>query len=214
MPLLYNSANVLYLVSYLVKDILWLRLVTVLAGVLLIVNASLTHAPVSVAWNALFTAINVYQSWLLILERRPVHLSDEEQRLYGRVFRSLTPREFVKLLAFARWEDAPPDARIVERGAELSHMMVIASGKMAVKVGERAIAELGEGRFIGEMSFISGEKPTADVVTLYRARYVAWPKAELRKVLADHPALRAALQLAIGGDLVTKLKQAGAAAGS
>src|SRR5215470_8504259 len=98
MPYIYNTANVLYLISYLVKDILWLRLVTVVAGILLIVNAIITKMPESVAWNLLFTTINLYQSVLLILERRPVHLSEEEQRLYARVFRSLTPREFRKLL--------------------------------------------------------------------------------------------------------------------
>jgi hypothetical protein len=210
MPYLYNSANVLYLVSYLVKDILWLRLVTVVAGTLLMVNAALTHQPESLAWNAVFTAINVYRSWLLILERRPVRLSAEEQRLYARVFRSLTPQEFQKLLRLARWEDAPPDARIVEQGRVLDRMMVIASGKMAVRVGERAIAQLGEGHFIGEMSFISGENPTADVVTVDRARYVAWQKEELKAFLAEHPALRAALQLIIGGDLVAKLRAVGA----
>jgi hypothetical protein len=206
MPYIYNAANVLYLISYLVKDILWLRLVTVVAGMLLIVNAVLTRQPESAAWNLLFTAINVYRSWLLILERRPVHLSEEEQRLYARVFRSLTPQEFRKLLELATWEDAPPAKRIVEANKALERMMVIASGNVAVKVADREVAKLGEGRFIGEMSFISGENPTADVVTVDAARYVAWKKAELSSFLAEHPALRAALQLVIGGDLVNKLR--------
>jgi Popeye protein conserved region len=194
MPYIYNTANVLYLISYLVKDILWLRLVTVVAGTLLIVNAVITKMPESVAWNLLFTAINLYQSVLLILERRPVRLTEEEQRLYARVFRSLTPREFRKLLGLAQWEDAPPQERIVEAKKALDRMMVIVSGTMAVRVGEREVAELGEGRFIGEMSFISGENPTADVVTKDRARFVAWKKQELKKFLD------------IGGDLVAKLR--------
>jgi hypothetical protein len=210
MPILYNSANVLYLVSYLVKDILWLRLVTVLAGTILIVNAVITDQPSSVAWNALFTAINLYRSWMLILERRPVKLSEEEQRLYARVFRSLTPHEFRNLLKLATWEDAPASKRIVEADRVLDRMMVIATGSMAVMVGEREIAHLGEGHFIGEMSFISGENPTADVVTKDASRYVAWKKEELRAFLAEHETLRAALQMVIGGDLVAKLR-AGAA---
>ena len=206
MPYLYNPANVLYLVSYLVKDILWLRLITVLAGSLLITNAILTHNTQAVAWNVLFTSINVYQSWRLILERRPVHLNEEEQRLYARVFRSLTPHEFRNLLKLATWEDAPAASRIVEADRALDRMMVIAAGTMAVIVGEREIAHLGEGHFIGEMSFISGENPTADVVTKDRSRYVAWKKEELKAFLAEHPPLKAALQLVIGGDLVAKLR--------
>jgi Popeye protein conserved region len=209
MAYLLHSANVLYLLSYLVKDILWLRLLTVVAGLLLMIWAYLQAQPLwaSLAWNALFLTINVYQSWLLVLERRPVTLSERELSLYKLVFRALTPREYKKLLALGRWEDAPSDARLVERERGLDRLMVIASGRAAVTVGERRL-ELGEGRFIGEMSFITGQAPTADVVAVDAVKYVAWPKNELTKFLADHPALRAAWQSVLGADLVSKLRAA------
>lgn len=60
----------------------------------------------------------------------------------------------------------------------------------------------------GEMSFITGEPPTADVVAIDPIRYVAWPKAELRSFLAEHPSLRAAWQAVLGADLVGKLRAA------
>src|SRR3984957_4844827 len=209
MAYLLHVANVLYLLSYLVKDILWLRLLTVVAGVLLMTWAFLQQQPlwVSIAWNALFLAINLYQSWRLILERRPVRLSERDALLYRLTFRTLTPREFVKLLALGRWEEAAPETRIVERAQALDPLMVIASGRTAVKVGERVV-ELGEGRFVGEMSFITGQTPAADVVAIDAIRYVSWPKAELTTFLAQHPALRAAWQAVLGADLVSKLRAA------
>jgi CRP-like cAMP-binding protein len=209
MAYLLHVANVLYLLSYLVKDILWLRLLTVVAGILLMTWALLQAQPLlaSVAWNSLFLAINLYQSWLLILERRPVRLSERETLLYRLAFRTLTPREFVKLLAIGRWEEAPPETRIVERARGLDRLMVIASGRTAVKVADRVV-ELGEGRFVGEMSFITGEAPTADVVAIEAIRYVSWPKVELKKFLAAHPPLRAAWQSVLGADLVSKLRAA------
>jgi hypothetical protein len=207
MTYLLHVANVLYLLSYLVKDILWLRLLTVVAGLLLMTWAFFQPTPLwsSIAWNALFLVINVYQSWVLVLERRPVHLSDRDQRLYQLVFRALTPREYVKLLALGRWEDAAADAHLVERERRLDRLMVIASGRAAVRVGDRSV-ELREGRFVGEMSFITGEAPTADVFALEAVRYVSWPKAELTKFLAQHPSLRAAWQAVLGADLVSKLR--------
>jgi hypothetical protein len=209
MGYLIHVANVLYLLSYLVKDILWLRLLTVVAGVLLMTWAYLQPAPLwpSIAWNALFLAINGYQIWLLILERRPVRLSEREMRLYQLVFRALTPREYVKLLALGRWQDAAAEARLVERGRALDQLLVLASGRAAVRFGDRSV-ELGEGRFVGEMSFITGDAPNADVFATEAVRYVSWPKAELTRFLADHPALRAAWQSVLGADLVTKLKAA------
>jgi CRP-like cAMP-binding protein len=209
MAYLLHTANVLYLLSYLVKDILWLRLLTVVAGVLLMTWAFLQPQPLwaSLAWNALFLTINLYQSWLLILERRPVRLSERETLLYRLAFRTLTPREFLKLLALGRWEEAAPETRIVERERGLDRLMVIASGRMGVKVADRVV-ELGEGRFVGEMSFITGEAPTADVVALDASRYVSWPRAELKTFLAQHPPLRAAWQSVLGADLVSKLRAA------
>jgi CRP-like cAMP-binding protein len=209
MAYLLHVANVLYLLSYLVKDILWLRLLTVVAGLLLMTWAFLQPQPLwaSIGWNALFLAINLYQSWLLILERRPVRLSERDALLYRLTFRTLTPREFVKLLALGRWEEAAPETRIVERAQVLDRLMVIASGRTAVKVGERVV-ELGEGRFVGEMSFITGQAPAADVVAIDAIRYVSWPKAELTTFLAQHPALRAAWQAVLGADLVSKLRAA------
>lgn len=209
MGALLHVANVLYLLSYLVKDILWLRLLTVVAGILLMTWAFLQPTPLwsSIAWNALFLVINVYQSFLLILERRPVKLSEREMRLYQLVFRTLTPREFVKLLALGRWQDAAAEARLVQRGQSLDRLLVLASGRAAVRLGERSV-ELQEGRFIGEMSFITGDAPAADVFAVNDVKYVSWPKAELTRFLAEHPPLRAAWQAVLGADLVSKLKAA------
>ena len=210
MQALIHAANVLYLFSYLVKDIFWLRLLTVAGGLVLLVFYVLQPTPLwpAIAWNVLFAAINVYQLYRLFLERRPVALAEQEQRLYQLVFRTLTPREFVKLMALGRWQDARATERLVERGQALDRVMVIAGGKTNVRVGDDTIAELGAGQFVGEMSFLTGQVPTADVVATEATRYVVWKKRELSAFLDANPALRAAIQLVIGTDLVGKLRAA------
>jgi hypothetical protein len=208
MSILIHVANVMYLLSYLVKDILWLRLLSILGGALLMIMYALAVPPLftPLAWGTVFAGINAYQIYLLVLERRPVRLKEEEQRLYQRVFRSLTPREFVKLLALARWERAGAAERIVEKGRPLDRMMVIVSGTTAVQVDGTALTQLGEGQFIGEMSYITGEPPSADVVAVEETRYVSWPQQDLKRFLAGNRALEAAMQLVIGTDLVAKLR--------
>jgi CRP-like cAMP-binding protein len=208
MAYLIHVANVLYLLSYLVKDILWLRLLSIVGGSLLMVTylSSVPPLLVPLAWGSVFAAINAYQIYLLLLERRPVRLKEEEQHLYQLVFRSLTPREFVKLLSLARWEHATTEQRLVERGRALDRMMIIASGAAAVQVDGKALKQLKQGQFIGEMSYITGEHPSADVVVTEDARLVSWPKAELKKFLEGNQPLRAAMQLVIGTDLVAKLR--------
>ena len=104
MVILIHVANVLYLGSYLVKDILWLRLLTVVAGSVLLAYYVLLPMPLwpAIAWNCLFLAINVRQIHVLLLERRPVRFTAEELALYTLAFRSFKHREFSRLLRIAR----------------------------------------------------------------------------------------------------------------
>ncbi len=57
-----NVANVLYLASYSVRDILWLRILSVTGGLCLLPYYYLQPAPLMtpIYWNILFLAINAY----------------------------------------------------------------------------------------------------------------------------------------------------------
>jgi hypothetical protein len=210
MTILIHVSNVLYLLSYLVKDILWLRLLTVIAGLVLLAYFVLQPTPlwVAVGWNTLFFFINIWQIHLLLLERRPVHLKVDEQRLYQLAFRTLTLREFAKVLALGTWQDVATGTRLVKRGEDLSTVMVLASGCVRVEVDGKRIRELPAGCFVGEMSFFTGTRPNADVVAIEPLRLLSFPRDTLRALLSKNIELRAAVQSAIGEDLIAKLRPA------
>src|SRR6187549_2136561 len=119
--LLMNLANVLYLFSFMVRDILWLRGLAVIAAACLIPYFYFRPEPLltPIYWNLVFAALNIYWICRLLLERRPVKLSTEEQRLCELVFRTMTPREMIKLLKLATWENAEAGECFVERGKPL-----------------------------------------------------------------------------------------------
>ena len=64
-------ANVIYLASYTVRDILSLRVLTVVAASLLIPYYAMQSVPLraAIGWNAVFIAINCYRIVRLIVER-------------------------------------------------------------------------------------------------------------------------------------------------
>jgi hypothetical protein len=210
MIILIHVANVLYVFSYLVKDILWLRVLTVVAGLTLLAYYLLVPMPLwaAIGWNVLFLFINFWQVKVLLLARRPVRFEPHEQRLYQLAFRSLTPREFAKLLTLSRWDTVAGGERVVHRGEDLDRLMVLASGRACVEVDGRPVVELRPGQFVGEMSFLTGDHPNADVVTLEASRVVSWPTRALRTLLEGNAELRAAVQMVIGSDLAVKLKPA------
>jgi hypothetical protein len=206
--LLIHAANVLYLLAFTVRDILWLRSLTVVAACCLVPYYLLLPEPLMmpVYWNLLFTALNLYWIWRLLLERRPVKLSHDEQRLCELVFRTMTPREMLKLLKLASWHDAAAGECFVDRGKPLDRLMVIYSGKACAEIDGRHVTELHPGHFIGSLSYVTEEVSPANIVALEPTRYVCWPKEKLKGVMNKNPELHLALKSTLAIDLARWLE--------
>jgi CRP-like cAMP-binding protein len=204
-----HGANVLYAASYSVRKILWLRVISVLAGISMIIYFYFQREPlwVPLYWSLVFVILNAVHTVILIYERRPLNFSLEEQKLFQMVFRTLTPIEFKKLLKQAAWQDASVNNSLVSKGQQLDHVYLIFSGLVSVMIEGQAVAQLKDGQFIGEMSFLTGETASADVIAQKDTRYISWNMQDLRVFLKKNPALQSAMQLVIGMDLVHKLKK-------
>jgi hypothetical protein len=207
MEIWFHAANMLYVVSYLVTDILWLRALAVLGGFSSLTWTLTAPAPSAtfIGWTLVYNTINLVQIARLWHERRPVRLSPDEQRLYVAAFRALTPRDFQRLLAVGRWAHAPAGELLIAQGAPACRMLVLASGRAAVKVDGCEVALLQSGQFAGEISFLTGARTTAAVEAVEPVSFVAWATEDLERVLVKHPPLRAALQLILGKDLAAKV---------
>jgi hypothetical protein len=208
MDYLINIANILYLFSYLVRDILWLRILTVVAACCLIPYFYFRPDPLLIAiyWNLLFTSLNIFWIGRLLIERRPVQLTGNDLRLYQLVFRCLTPREMQQLLKLGRWEKAAAQECFISQGAALDRLMVICSGKARVMKDGKAVEELGDGQFIGGIPFVSENSAPADVIALEETYYMSWPKQKLKTFLESKSELHRALQLTLGFDLTKRLE--------
>ena len=207
MEIWFHAANVLYVVSYLVTDILWLRALAVLGGFSSLTWTLTAPAPsvTFIGWTLVYNTINVAQIARLWRERRPVRLTAAEQMLYAAAFRALTPREFQRLLAVGRWQEAPTKEVLIAQGACPCRMLMLVSGSAAVKVDGREVAMLRTGQFAGEMSFLTGESTTAAVEVLEPVRFISWATEDLERLLVRQPPLRTALQLILGRDLTSKV---------
>lgn len=204
-----HLANVLYLCSYVVRDILWLRVLTVMAGLSLLpyywfCSGDPLWAPI--AWNALFTAVNLVQIARLVAERWPRALHGEQRELHERVFPDLTVGEFLRLVHAGTTRLVSRGERVVCRGEVVTAMMVLVRGAMAVKVDDRVIATLEPGQFVGEMSFISGDRASAEVVATADSRLLGWPQASLARLLDADAGLALKVRAVLGRDVVAKLR--------
>jgi hypothetical protein len=203
-----HAANVFYLFAFMVRDILWLRVLTVVASFCLIAYFYFQPAPLvtPIYWNVIFTALNVYWIVRLLMERRPVTLTPDEKVLCELVFRTMTPREMTRLLGLATWEDAIPGECFVHRDEPLNRLMVIFSGKACVEVDGRSVAELRPGQFIGSLNYVTEETAPTDIAALEPTRYISWPKAKLQTFMKENPDLHSALKTTLAIDLARWLR--------
>jgi len=208
MEALIHTANTIYLVSYVMRDILWLRIFTVIAATCLILYFYFLPEPIltPVYWNVLFIVLNIFWITRLLIERRPVQLTEDEQHLCEMVFRLVSPREMINLLKTGKWETATAGECIVAAGSTLDHLMLIHSGRVCYMVNGEQTQIVDPGQFMGGISFITDESAPADIVVLEPTRYVSWKKSALKKYLNKNPELHAAIQATLGIDLSKKLK--------
>jgi CRP-like cAMP-binding protein len=203
MNFLVDLANASYLISYSVRDVLWLRIFAVIGGILLIPYYYHQPTPLmaSIYWGLGFIALNMFWVVRLMLESRPVKLSEEEQLLYQLAFRTLTPREMLHLLKFAEWEDKETGEILQKEGEAQDRLSVIVSGRSVVQMQDRQVNEFGPGHFVGEFTFMTDEVALDSIVAIEPVRHVSWHKNELKKFLKDKPELMAALGLILGRDI-------------
>lgn len=202
---LIHLGNVLYLVAYAVKDILWLRVLTVVAAVALTAAYLHERLATAAAWEVIFGAVNVVWIVLIIRERRPVKLSEEEARLRDMTFTSLTAREIRELVAFGYWQEAAAGEVLIEEGVTPDRLIVIYSGRVSISVRDELIGECAEGTVLGEVSFLTQSVTTARVTVLEPTRFIWWRNHELRSFMERQPELRTLLLALLGAETANKL---------
>ncbi len=207
-----HLGNILYLSAYSVRDILWLRILTVVGTLCLMPYyfcCSATPLYLPIGWCSLFTVVNLFQIGTLIMERRPVFLGEDELRLYRLVFRSLKPREFMKLMALAEHKTASEGQELLRQHAPVKQLTLISKGRGKVELDGRHVAEVGPGQFVGEMGFLTQQNASASVIACLPVEYFAWPADQLRSLFEEAPQLHVKVQGILGIDLVEKLRQEG-----
>jgi len=203
-----HGANVLLLVAYSVRDILWLRLFAVGASVVSIpyflLQPTTLWAPLG--WTVVFAGINLLQSWRLFLERRPVKLTAEEEEVRRFLFKDLPPRKVLQVLSIGSWVTAKPGERMIQGGKVPDAVSLILSGTVRVTRDEQVVGVLGAGQLVGSALILSGLQADVEAVVESPVRAMRWQVGTLERYLNANPDTRAAMQRHLARDLAMKVE--------
>jgi hypothetical protein len=202
-----HAANVLLLVAYSVRDVLWLRLFAVASALIAIPYFALQPAPlwVPIAWSSVFAAINLFQSWRLFVERRPVKLTPEEEQVRRLAFEDLPSRKVLQVLNVGSWITVETGERMIERGKCPEAVSLIVRGTVRVARNEGVLGDLVAGNFVGSVLQLSGAPAEVDAVAIEPVRALSWEVETLERYLTANPEVRIVLQRRLARDLAGKL---------
>jgi hypothetical protein len=183
--------------SFLVKDILYLRLVSVVASLFSVLyNFYIPAEPmwIAIGWNIIFILLNLYHVAVIIYEKRPVDMTDKEKELYETMFKGLTPVEFLKITKVAEWKKFNTPLPIITQGKPVKDLILIYNGTVDVLVNDNKVAELKDGQFVGEMSFLTEKPATATCKVEHNAECLVWPQQDFKDLLKRNPSLYFTIQ--------------------
>ncbi len=197
-----------FLIAFLVRDVLWLRVLAILAYTVHILRVGLLgDDPFDylMLWYATFVAINAGHAAWLVYERRLTRLSAAERDLAALAFPALDRGTLKRLLRAGAWHRLAPGEQLTWYGERPEVLAVILAGRIAVRDSGETIACIGPGHFVGEMSFITDAPATADTFAENHVRLFQWDQETLARRCERDPALQTAIYTALGPDLVQKI---------
>ena len=202
-----TAANLIFMSAYWVKDILWLRLLSIAGSLVILPYYYFQPEPLwePMAWSFVYMAIHGFRAWGIIKERRPVDLTDEENTLYKATFTNLTPQQFKKILAHGAWADLDRGSKVVSEGQPAGTLTAVLTGELEAKKGERMLGTFGPGDFVGLGSIMTDAHEFCDVTVSRPARVFTWDYPALKNTLDADDALKTALRQTAGASLAAKL---------
>ena len=192
--------------SFLVKDILWLRLVSILASLFSVFyNFYIPDQPMWLAinWNIVFVLVNLYHIAVLIYEKRPIKMEPKDKELYETLFRDLSPVEYLKISKVAQWKTYKSNEIIIRQEHLVPDLILIYNGTVDVLVGGKKVAVLKDGQFVGEMSFLTEKSATATCVVKHDTECLVWKQPEFKDLLKRNPSLYYTIQGLLSNQLIS-----------
>jgi CRP/FNR family cyclic AMP-dependent transcriptional regulator len=103
------------------------------------------------------------------------------------LFADLTPAQ-LEAIAHSHEEAVFSEGeRVLRRGLRGGNFYLILDGQASVVGGETRLSTLGRGDFFGEISALTGDTPSADVIADTLLRCFVIPGGELESLLLERP---------------------------
>ena len=206
--MLINIAGLFYVIGFLVRDELILRLL-ILAGTILYLTYYFI-GPGGPLWNAIITSsilgfANILVLGKIVFERTTLALTEDEKTLFE-YLGNLNPGQFRKIMKHAEWKNVKTSTTICNQGEKADHLFFLLRGEALLKKGNNQFT-LKPNNFIGEVAFILNGEYSATAQVEASCCYIKWNTIKLRHLMKKDTNLANAVNAIFNTDIAAKLSK-------
>ncbi|HRE47020.1 MAG TPA: cyclic nucleotide-binding domain-containing protein [Aggregatilineales bacterium] len=110
------------------------------------------------------------------------------------------------LAEVGRRVDLDPGAVLIKEGSRLTELHIVLSGVLAISAQGRALATLGAGEMLGEVSFVDSRPTSATVTVVNKSRVLSIPIPDLHSKLGSDPEFSSRFYRALAVFLAYRLR--------
>jgi hypothetical protein len=195
--------------SFFMKDILWLRLLSIISSslfVLIGINVKSIVYEAQVFWHITFIFIHFVRAGFLIYQRYFLRLTKFEESIYRMLNKKISAQNIKKIISVGHIHDVENDYTPIKKGSNVETIGLIIEGEGTVLCENLLIKDLTSGSFYGEFSFVTGKKASADVIIKSGAKVISWDQKVLEKYLTDDEILLNKFKEILGFKLMESIK--------
>jgi Cyclic nucleotide-binding domain len=206
--LLSHVSNALYAIGSSFRNMVYLRVCFIMAAffdVIYYFFAMEKPLWTPLSWSMAVVAINIYQVLRILYEKRFLNLSADEEKVFDMIGTKMDILNFKKFMRAGHWHEFGQHKEIITENEATERLFLLVDGEAEVRIHEKHVSTIKKGNFIGEMSFLSGELPSANVFTVTPSKILSWEKTKLRQLLEKNTELRHEIHSLFSKDLIMKL---------
>ena len=121
-------------------------------------------------------------------------MSPKHKELYETMFKGMTPVEFLKITKIADWTHFKSGEFITQESHNVPTLNLIYNGTVDVTVGNKKVALLKDGQFVGEMSFLTEKPATTTCIAKHDTECLTWEQQGFKELLKRNPSLYFSIQ--------------------
>ncbi len=190
------------------RNIIYLRTSLIVASVLQIFYTIYSLNDIfktPIVWSVAIIVINIFQVAYILYYKKYMNLSHDERIVLNMMGGKMDILNFKKFINAGEWTTYNENEKIISENESIDKLYYLVEGEAGVRIRENQIASINKGNFLGEMSFLSGELPSATVTTITQTTILCWDKRKLKTMMDRNDDFRHEIYSIFSKDLIEKI---------